>query len=54
LLVKGLNVQPSWDIVSVFHVDVVDAAEICSRSEHCWALPPPHVPLHILKSVFLI
>ena len=53
LPVKKPKVGLSWDNVSVFPVDLANVSGISSLLGTPRALPPPHVPLHVLLCVFL-
>jgi len=53
LLVKQPNVNPSWNIVSVVLVGYANALGAFSPLGNHRAMPPPHVPLHVLLCVFL-
>ena len=52
LLVKQPNVAPSWDFVEILPVNDAVVSRAFSLGNHR-ALPPPHVPLHVLLCVFL-
>jgi len=50
---KQMKIVPSWSVVSVLPAGFTGVSRAFSLLGNRWALPPPHVPLHILLCVFL-
>lgn len=50
---KQPKIYPSWNVVSVLPTDFVDISGAVPLLGNRWALPPPHVPLHVFLCVFL-
>jgi len=53
LSVKPPKINPLWSIVSVLPVGFASVSGLASLCGNHRAMPPPHVPLHVLLCVFL-
>ena len=52
-LIQKPNFNPMGTIISIVPAGSVDILRVSSCLASCRALPPPHVPLHVLLCVFL-